>query len=104
MSLAIAMLGSCSYRPYLPHLASSQVETAMPRTWFLVVAPFTQEFPGGDLQAPISKWPQVTTFETSAICDRMLQQAENNLQRPVQCVASDDPRLKKSAVAIETKE
>jgi len=105
--LAIVMLAGCSYRPQLPqlpHMGSSQVETTMPPTWFLIEAPFTKEFPSGYLQAPLSKWPQVTTFDTSAACERMIEQAENDLQRPVQCAASDDPRLKKPAEAIESKE
>ena len=99
--LAAVVLASCAS----PHrFASSRVETRMPRTWFLVVAPFTREFPGGDMQAPLSKWSQVTTFDTAEACDGVLAQAENYLQRPVQCVASDDPRLKEPAAAGGTKE
>lgn len=93
LRLAIAMtvfiLASCG----LSHHAGSSGETRLPRTWFLVVAPFTREFPGGDMHAPIANWPKVTTYDTSAACDAILIEAENNLQRPVQCVASDDPRL-----------
>ena len=99
--LAAVILASCAY----PHrFASSSVETSMPRAWFLVVAPFTREFPGGDIQAPLSKWSQVTTFDTAAGCDAILEQAQNHLQRPVRCVASDDPRLKEPAAALGTKE
>jgi hypothetical protein len=98
--LAVVILAGCAYRH---RLASSSVETKMPRTWFLVTAPPTQEFPLGDMQAPTSKWQQVTTFDTSAGCDAMLEQAENHLQRPVQCIASDDPRLQEST-AMEPKE
>ena len=65
----------------------------MPRTWFLVVAPITREFPSGDMHAPVAKWSKVTTFDSGPSCDAILDQAENHLQRPVQCIASDDPRI-----------
>jgi len=65
----------------------------MPRTYFLVVAPITREFPSGDMDAPLSKWMKVTTFDSDPACEAELDQAENHLQRPVQCVASDDPRI-----------
>ena len=65
----------------------------MPRTYFLIVAPVTREFPNGDMDAPLSKWLKVTTFDSDPVCEAELDQAENHLQRPVQCVASDDPRI-----------
>src|SRR5579863_10653829 len=92
--LGAAILASCAYAHRFAH---SSVETKMPRTWFLVTAPPTQEFPLGDLQARISKWQTVTTFDTAEACEAILEQAENHLQRPVQCIASDDPHLKESA-------
>ena len=99
MLTAVALAG-CGY----PHrFAHSSVETRMPRTWFLVVAPFTREFPGGDIQAPLSKWSLVTTFDTASDCDATFEQAENYLQRPVECVASDDPRLKGPASGLDSK-
>ncbi len=36
-------------------------------------------------------------------CDAILEQAEDYLQRPVLCIASDDPRLKDSSVAPDAK-
>jgi hypothetical protein len=99
--LAAVIFASSGY----PHrFANSSVETRMPRTWFLIVAPFTREFPGGDMQAPLSKWSQVTTFDTAEACDATLAQAENYLQRPVQCIASDDPQLSEPAAGVGTKE
>ena len=84
------VLASCAnHRPF----AGTHVETSMPRTWFLVVAPITQEFPTGDMQAPVSKWARVSTFDSGPACDLELEEAENHLQRPVQCIASDDPRM-----------
>ena len=89
--LAAVILASCGY---LHRSAHSNVEAITPRTWFLLVAPFTREFPHGDLEAPFSKWSLVRTFDTGAGCDAILEQAEDYLQRPVQCIASDDQRLK----------
>ena len=42
---------------------------------------------------PVSKWLRVTTFDTPERCDAALIEAHNELQRPVQCIASDDPRM-----------
>ena len=63
------------------------------RSPLLIAAPITQEFPTGDMHAPASKWVKVKTFETGPTCDLELEEAENHLQRPVQCMASDDPRI-----------
>jgi hypothetical protein len=91
--LAIAMAGCAAYhRP----LASASVESALPRVWFLVAAPFSREFPRGNIEEPLSSWSMVTTYDTDGACDASLFEAENQLQRPVQCVASDDPRLAKN--------
>jgi hypothetical protein len=87
--LAMVFASCANHHPF----ARSQVVITMPRTWFLVVAPITREFPSGDMDAPLSRWSKVTTFDTDPACEAELDQAENNLQRPVQCVASDDPRL-----------
>lgn len=89
--VAAVLVASCGY---LHRSAHSKVEVIAPRTWFLLVAPFTREFPHGALEAPFSKWSLVRTFDTAAGCDAILEQAEDSLQRPVQCIASDDPRLK----------
>jgi hypothetical protein len=88
---------------YFHRSARGSVEVTTPRTWLLLVAPFTREFPHGDLQAPYSKWSQVRSFDSAAGCDAILEQAEDYLQRPVQCIASDDPRLKPSATGSESK-
>ena len=93
-----AVLAGCSYRH---RFVSSSVETAMPRTWFLVAAPFTREFPRGNIHEPLSLWAQVTTYDSAERCDAVLMQAEDQLQRPVSCVASDDPRMKEQAAALQ---
>jgi hypothetical protein len=81
--------GCANYHPF----RRSHVEITMPRTYFLVVAPITREFPRGDMDAPLALWSKVTTFDTEPACEAELNPAQNHLQRPVQCVASDDPRL-----------
>jgi len=91
--LAIAMAGCAAYHH---QFASTSVETALPRVWFLVAAPLSREFPRGNIEDPLSAWSMVTTYDTDGACDASLSEAENQLQRPVQCVASDDPRLAKN--------
>ena len=91
--LAITTVGCGAYRR---QFASTSVETTLPRVWFLVAAPFTREFPRGNIEEPLSAWSMVTTYDTDGACDASLFEAENQLQRPVQCVASDDPRLAKN--------
>jgi len=98
--IAAVLFASCGY---LHRSAPRSVEINPPRTWFLLVAPFTREFPHGDLHAPFSKWSQVRSFDTAAGCDGILEQAEDYLQRPVQCIASDDPRLKPPPAGSDTK-
>ncbi len=87
--LAIILASCANHHPF----ATAHVETSMPRTWFLVAAPITREFPSGDTWAPVAKWSKVRTFDTGPSCDAILNEAEDHLQRPVQCIASDDPRL-----------
>jgi len=87
--MTLALASCANHHPF----ARAQVEVTMSRTWFLVVAPVTREFPRGDLNAPLAQWSKVTTFDTDPACEAELDQADNHLQRPVQCVASDDPRL-----------
>jgi hypothetical protein len=89
--LAVVTLAGCGY---MHRSRAGKAEVIAPRSWFLLVAPFTREFPHGDLHAPIPKWSQVRSFDSAAGCDAILEQAEDYLQRPVQCIASDDPRLK----------
>ncbi len=98
--LAAIVLGGCGYFHSF-HRGSSVAGT--PKTWNLLVAPFTREFPHGDLHAPLSKWSVVKSFDTPAGCDAILEQAEDYLQRPVLCIASDDPRLKDSPAAPDAK-
>jgi hypothetical protein len=96
-SAAAIFVASCSYKP---RSAGTRGDTSAPHKWFLIAAPFTQEFPGGNLQAPLSKWPQITTFDAAETCEAGLQQAGNELQRPVQCIGSDDPRLNEQTGAM----
>jgi hypothetical protein len=99
--LAAVVLTGCGYLHHNSH--SATVVANPPRTWFLLVAPFTREFPHGDLHAPFSKWSQVKTFDSAAGCDAILEQAEDYLQRPVQCIASDDPQLKPPPATSDSK-
>ena len=86
----VMCIAGCAYRsPF----ARSNYVTTMPTVWYLVEAPFTREFPGGSMGEPVSKWTLVTTFDSAPLCDAALIEAHNELQRPVQCIASDDPRM-----------
>jgi hypothetical protein len=100
LTLAAIVVASCGY---LHRTAHQNVTVVPPRTWILLVAPFTREFPHGDLEAPYSQWSPVRSFDSGAACDAILEQAEDYLQRPVQCIASDDPRLKASPPTSDSK-
>lgn len=62
--------------------------------WLLVTATPTREYPAGQASAPVERWPRVTEYASLEECADSLWGAANELQLPVQCVASDDPRLK----------
>lgn len=62
--------------------------------WLLVAATPTQEYPAGEISAPVERWPRVTEYASLDECADSLWGVANELQLPVQCVASDDPRLK----------
>lgn len=98
--LAAVVFASCGYLHSFHH---GSIAAGVPKTWNLLVAPFTREFPHGDLHAPLFKWSVVKSFDTPAGCDAILEQAEDYLQRPVLCIASDDPRLKDASGAPEAK-
>jgi hypothetical protein len=66
---------------------------AQPR-WLLVAAPPTRDFPTGYNGTPISKWSQIGEYASMDVCEDSTREAANKLQVPVQCVATDDPRLK----------
>lgn len=99
-TLVTVVLASCGY---FHSFHRSGPATSVPKTWNLLVAPFTREFPHGDLHAPLSKWSVVKSLDTAAGCDAILEQAEDYLQRPVLCIASDDPRLKESSTGPDAR-
>jgi hypothetical protein len=62
--------------------------------WLLVAATPTREYPVGQISAPVERWPRVTEYASLDECADSLWGVSNELQLPVQCVASDDPRIK----------
>ena len=85
LALAFAAVG-CAARPAPP--ISSQ--------WLLVASPVTDDFPNGTVGSPIAQWPKVTQYASMSQCGAALGAAQNRFQRPVACVASDDPRLREN--------
>ena len=54
----------------------------------------TPAFPNGSLSSPVSEWVMVGRFPNIDACQNALPQVQTKVQRPVQCIPSDDPRLK----------
>ena len=67
-----------------------------PQVWQVVAAPPMPDYPEGNLQLPMELWLPVddSTYTSREDCVARLDKAFNKVQRPVDCVASDDPRLK----------
>ena len=85
LTFAFALVG-CAARTMPPN--NSQ--------WLLVASPVTDEFPNGTVGSPIAQWPRVTQYASMSQCGAALEPAQNHFQRPVACVASDDPRLREN--------
>jgi len=61
--------------------------------WLLLESPVTSDYPEGAVFEPIERWPRITEYASLDKCRASMWDAQNQLQRPVTCVASDDPRI-----------
>jgi hypothetical protein len=73
-------------------LMSSACATNHP-VW-LIAAPMSSDFPEGQADAPLSKWARIRGYDYLDDCKSRLLDAQNRLQRPVICVAVDNPQLR----------
>ena len=64
-----------------------------PPVWYVLSPVPTTMFPHGDLNSRMSTWEQIKQFPTHEECQNALRDIHNNLHRPLDCVASNDPRL-----------
>jgi hypothetical protein len=87
LAFAFALVG-CAARTTPPSSNSSQ--------WLLLASPVTEDFPNGTVGSPIAQWPKVTQYASMSQCGAALGPAQNQFQRPVACIASDDPRLREN--------
>jgi hypothetical protein len=72
----------------------SCASAADPITWYVLSPPPTADYPEGNLDTQITTWERIDVFPTSAECEKALLKIHNQIHRPVQCVPSDDHRLK----------
>jgi hypothetical protein len=85
-SAVVVLLGSL--------LSCASAPDPDPITWYVLSPPPTADYPEGNLDTQITTWERLDTFPTSADCLKALLKIHNQIHRPVQCVPSDDPRLK----------
>jgi hypothetical protein len=64
-----------------------------PVVWYVISPIPTQDFPHGNINSPISIWEKLRNFPSAADCRDALRGIRNDLHRPANCVASNDPRL-----------
>jgi hypothetical protein len=64
-----------------------------PTNWYVLSPPATINYPHGNLNSNLSKWVKVKDFPSEDACQDQLRDIHNQLHRPVDCVASNDPRL-----------
>jgi hypothetical protein len=67
--------------------------STMPVVYALSPSP-TPAFPNGSLSSPVSEWVMVGRFPNIDACESALPKVQTKVQRPVQCIRSNDPRLK----------
>jgi hypothetical protein len=90
--IAAAVIAACS---------ANSVEPRDPM-WLLLESPATPDFSEGSLDAPFSRWKQVRKYASHDTCNADLRQEQNDFQNPFECMASDNPRLRKDG-ANETR-
>ncbi len=65
--------------------------------WLLLASPASSEYPDGTVAgSSFARWPKITEYAYLNDCGASLREVQNEIQRPVACVASDDPRLKQN--------
>jgi len=64
-----------------------------PVVWYAVAPVATSTHPHGDINSSLSSWEKLKDFPNPDTCEDQLQGMHNQLDRPVGCVASNDPRL-----------
>lgn len=64
-----------------------------PVVWYALSPVPTTMFPHGDLNSKLTTWEQLKQFPTREECQTALRDIHNSLHRPLDCVASNDPRL-----------
>ena len=86
LSLLVALAG-CS---------ATRTNTNQDKAWRIVSVPPMPDYPEGNLYAPRSLWMPVdgATYASYEGCAAKLKKAFNSIQRPLDCIANDDPRLK----------
>ena|ERR1700676_4818942 len=89
MVAVMVVVGGCASNSQVPR----------DQRWFLLAATPTQEYPLGKIAAPMERWPRVMAYASLDECAASLWDASNELQRPVQCVAGDDPRIQNVQVS-----
>ncbi len=66
---------------------------APPPVWYLVSPTPNENYPHGNLNSPMTGWEKVRNYPTADDCENAIMDMHNQLHRPVDCVASNDPRL-----------
>jgi len=64
-----------------------------PVVWYIVSPVPTPTYPRGNLNSSVSTWEKIKDFPTGTACQDQLLDVHNRIERPVDCVASNDPRL-----------
>jgi len=77
---ALSMIGCASAPP-------------APVVWYVVSPLPSTTYPHGNINSNLSSWEKVKDFPTGDACQDQLRDIHNQLHRPVDCVASNDPRL-----------
>ena len=61
---------------------------------WLIAAPVSSDFPEGQADAPLSNRTRIRGYDYLDDCKLRVLDAQNRLQRPVTCVAVDNPQLR----------
>lgn len=64
-----------------------------PVVWYVVSPNPTENFPHGNINSPMTTWAKLRTFPSADECRDAIRGIRNELHRPANCVASNDPRL-----------
>jgi len=66
------------------------------RRWSILTAPASHDYPLGDPSAALSDWRRMSDYEFDSFteCTAAEKGVQNPLERPIECVATDDPRFR----------